>query len=131
MTQNVDGTELAARGLGLTQYEAVSNDLLSGPVEFRVLYDNNHDRDTNTDHANTKAIEGLEKQFTVSQLNADNHSEGNLPVINDSLANNAAPGLRFVYDDIYPTTTIKLVWEGNANVRQQCRADCLHPRRFH
>ena len=119
---NQNGTPLTARGLGVTQYTSTVDTetagLLSGPVEFRVLYENNHDQDTNTGHAATDAIEGIEKKFTVTQINADDHDQTDLPVLTNSTgANDADPptGLRFVYDDIYPTTTIKLLWEANAN----------------
>ena len=122
---SVDNDAAVGRGLGVTQYTStVPTDtagLLSGPVEFRVLYENDHDKDSDVldfDSTTTDTIEGIEKKFTVTQINADDHDQTDLPVLTDSTGDNDADpptGLRFVYDDIYPTTTIKLLWEANAN----------------
>ena len=104
------------RGLGLTQFTAAATDvedLTSGPMTFRVLYNNDHDQDaTFTDggsSADTDPIEGLQYSFTVDQINATEHESEDLPRIADS-TNNDASGLRFAHNGTRPTTAIDILW---------------------
>ena len=121
-----DGTE---RGLGLTQFAVIDtdinsvpgddgDDLTSGPMTFRVLYNNDHDADVTFDtgdSGDTDPIEGSQYSFTVLQINATDHAEGDLPVINDAVDRNNTVGLRFAHNGTRPTTAIDILWDADEN----------------
>ena len=115
------------RGLGLIQFTVADADinsdgddedgldLTSGPMTFRVLYNNNHDGDSAD--ANGNAIPGSQNSFRVDQINPTNHAGVDLPRIIDSTGlNDADPptGLRFARNGTRPTTAIDILWKADS-----------------